>query len=252
MTNIKLIATDLDDTLLRRDKTVSDYTAGIFRRLRERGILAAFATARSLPMVTEYSGPLGVDNMILGNGGEIFAGGELIRDFFPPRGIVLTLIEELAANPAVYRLGVRTKRAFYTTNRESPDPSKIIWDFSEPITEPILRFSFRSGDASVAQSIQARFPELKVHRFANEDLCDIGASGASKAAGVRILAEHFNISMSEIAAFGDNYNDVEMLRECGVGIAVENAGDECKQAADHICADCDSDGVVRWIEENLL
>jgi hydroxymethylpyrimidine pyrophosphatase-like HAD family hydrolase len=190
--------------------------------------------------------------MILGNGGEIFAGGELIRDFFPPRGIVRPLIEELAANPAVYRLGVRTKRAFYTTNRESPDPSKIIWDFSKPITEPILRFSFRSGDASIAQLIQARFPELKVHRFANEDLCDVGASGASKAVGVKILAGHFNISMAEIAAFGDNYNDVEMLRECGIGIAVENATAECRQAANHTCADCDSDGVARWIEENLL
>jgi Cof subfamily protein (haloacid dehalogenase superfamily) len=252
MTNIKLIVTDLDDTLLRRDKTVSDHTAGIFGRLRERGIMAAFATARSLLRVTEYGELLGIDNMILDNGAEIFADGELIRDFFPPRDIVLRLIQELAADPAVYRIGVRTKRAFYTTNRESPDPSKIIWDFSEPITEPILRFSFRSGDASIAQSIQERFLELKVHRFANEDLCDVGASGASKAAGVRILAEHFNISMSEIAAFGDNYNDVEMLRECGVSIAVENAADECKQAANHACADCDSDGVARWIEENLL
>jgi hydroxymethylpyrimidine pyrophosphatase-like HAD family hydrolase len=42
------------------------------------------------------------------------------------------------------------------------------------------------------------------------------------------------------------------LRECGVGIAVENATAECRQAANHICADCDSDGVARWIEENLL
>jgi Cof subfamily protein (haloacid dehalogenase superfamily) len=252
MTDIKLIVTDLDDTLLRRDKTISDYTIGLFKRLRERGILAAFATARPLSMVTEYSEPLGVDNMILGNGAEIFAGDSLIRDFFPPRDIVLRLIQELTATPAVYRLGARTKRAFYTTNRESLDPTKITWDFTEQITEPIIHLSFRSSDASIAQSIRERFPELRVLRFAREDLCDVGASGASKAVGVKILAEHLSVPMAEIAAFGDDYNDIEMLRECGVGVAVENAAAECKSAANHTCGDCDSDGVARWIEENLL
>jgi Cof subfamily protein (haloacid dehalogenase superfamily) len=247
-----LVATDLDDTLLRRDKTVSDYTAGVFRRLCERGILAALATGRPLSMVTEYAKRLGIDNMILDNGAEIFTGGELIRDFFPPRDIVLSLIDELSANPAVYRIGARTKRAYYTTNRENPDPTKIIWDFTEPIAEPIIHVSFRSGDASIAQSIQERFPELSVLRFAREDLCDVGASGVSKANGIKILAEHFNIPMAEVAAFGDEYNDIEMLRECGVGVAVENAVPEYKAAANHTCGDCDSDGVARWIEENLL
>jgi Cof subfamily protein (haloacid dehalogenase superfamily) len=251
MPNIKLIATDLDDTLLRRDKTVSDRTIRTFKRLRERGTLAAFATARPGSMAAEYGELLGIDNMIVNIGAEIFAGGSLIRDFFPPCDIVLSLIEELAADPAVYRLGARTKRAYYTTNREGPDPTKIIWDFSEPITEPIIHFSFRSGDASIAQSIQERFPELGVHRFAHDDLCDVGAAGTSKAAGVKILAEHFNVPMSEVAAFGDDYNDVEMLRECGIGVAVENATDECKASANYVCADCDSDGVARWIEENL-
>jgi hydroxymethylpyrimidine pyrophosphatase-like HAD family hydrolase len=52
--------------------------------------------------------------------------------------------------------------------------------------------------------------------------------------------------------FGDDWNDIELLRECGVGGAVANAIDVCKAAADRICGDCDDDGVARWIEENIL
>ena len=57
MDKIKLIATDLDNTLLRRDKTVSEYTADVFQRIRNRGILIAFATARDFRFVTEYIAP---------------------------------------------------------------------------------------------------------------------------------------------------------------------------------------------------
>ena len=60
------------------------------------------------------------------------------------------------------------------------------------------------------------------------------------------------MSFSNIAAFGDDYNDVEMLRECGIGVAVANAIDEAKAAADYICGDCDDDGTARWLEEHVL
>ncbi|BBB89727.1 MAG TPA: HAD hydrolase family protein [Methylomusa anaerophila] len=55
-----------------------------------------------------------------------------------------------------------------------------------------------------------------------------------------------------VAAFGEDYNDVEMLRECGISVAVSTAIDEVKAVADDICGDCDEDGVARWLEENVL
>jgi len=55
---IKMIVTDLDNTLLRRDKTISSYTVDVFRRVRERGVLVAFATARDFRFVTEHISPL--------------------------------------------------------------------------------------------------------------------------------------------------------------------------------------------------
>lgn len=55
-----------------------------------------------------------------------------------------------------------------------------------------------------------------------------------------------------IAAFGDDMNDLEMVRNCGIGVAVRNAVEEVKRSADYICGSNDDDGVAKWIEEFIL
>jgi hydroxymethylpyrimidine pyrophosphatase-like HAD family hydrolase len=75
---------------------------------------------------------------------------------------------------------------------------------------------------------------------------------ATKWNAIRLLAEKWSIDLSKIAAFGDDYNDIEMLQNCGVGVAVTNALDEVKAVANYICGSNDEDGVARWLEENVL
>ena len=75
---------------------------------------------------------------------------------------------------------------------------------------------------------------------------------ATKANAAKYLSDYFSVPLVNVAAFGDDYNDVEMLRECGVGVAVANSIDEVKAIADYVCGDCDEDGVARWLEENVL
>ena len=79
--NIKMIVTDLDDTLLRRDKTVSEYTSDIFRRCQKAGIKTAFATARGHP---EKVAPMELfDGRIMCNGAVMIADGETYRQTIP-------------------------------------------------------------------------------------------------------------------------------------------------------------------------
>ncbi|MBQ7433328.1 MAG: HAD hydrolase family protein [Lachnospiraceae bacterium] len=61
-----------------------------------------------------------------------------------------------------------------------------------------------------------------------------------------------NFDMEEIVAFGDDYNDIEMLRACGTGVAVGNALAEVKQAADEVCLTNEEDGVALWLTEHVL
>lgn len=75
---------------------------------------------------------------------------------------------------------------------------------------------------------------------------------ATKANGIQLLAQRHGITMDQVAAFGDDYNDIDMLQACGIGIAVANALDAVKETADEICETNDNDGVTRWIEAHLL
>jgi hydroxymethylpyrimidine pyrophosphatase-like HAD family hydrolase len=75
---------------------------------------------------------------------------------------------------------------------------------------------------------------------------------ATKLNAIKTLTDHWGISLDDVAAFGDDRNDVEMLKECGVGVAVGNAIQEAVNAADAITDTNDNDGVARYIEANLL
>ena len=75
---------------------------------------------------------------------------------------------------------------------------------------------------------------------------------ATKGKAISALAGHWGISSSEIVAFGDDFNDIDMLRECGIGIAVENAIAEVKAVADFVCGANDCDGIAKWLEDSIL
>ncbi len=74
---------------------------------------------------------------------------------------------------------------------------------------------------------------------------------ATKSKAAAKLTRIWNISLSEVAAFGDDLNDIDLLNCAGVGIAMDNALAETKAVADYICGDCDNDGVAEWLEGNV-
>lgn len=68
---------------------------------------------------------------------------------------------------------------------------------------------------------------------------------------IREISKQLKIDTSQIAAFGDDYNDLDMISCCGVGIAMGNAVDKVKAAANYICGTNDNDGVAKWINSSL-
>jgi hydroxymethylpyrimidine pyrophosphatase-like HAD family hydrolase len=75
---------------------------------------------------------------------------------------------------------------------------------------------------------------------------------ATKSAAMAELAAGWGIARLEIAAFGDDLNDIDLLSCAGIGVAMSNALGDVKAAADFICGDCDNDGMAHWLEENVL
>jgi hydroxymethylpyrimidine pyrophosphatase-like HAD family hydrolase len=80
----------------------------------------------------------------------------------------------------------------------------------------------------------------------------LSKKSATKEKAIEALCSHLGFKTEEIAAFGDDFNDIGMLTLCGRGLAMKNAIQEVKDCADEICLSNEEDGVARWIEKNIL
>jgi len=246
---IKMIVTDLDGTLLRRDETVSEYTLDVFRRVRECGIILAFATARSPEASRIYRELLNPDGDVVMGGCLVYAREQLLCSYCLPVIRTAALLSELCSNPAVTRVAARSMESAYSNK---PEENRLFVDFRLGLPEGLLHASCRTGDSKFLSSLDARYPEFSFLHFSGSDFYDINPKEATKLNGVKVLAEHFNISLAEVAAFGDDNNDIGMLRECGFGVAMGNSVEACSAVASHTCGDCDEDGVANWLEDHIF
>lgn len=259
--NIKLVAIDLDNTLLRRDKRISDYTVDVFQRVRERGVMVAFATSRSENASARYRARLDVipDFAAYCGGVHIKRRQQDIVQIFLPDESVLMILEHCGDNRVAWITAVSTRG--YLSSQPIRSDSVDWEDYADGIHTDfqieknlggIYKFTLQIPNERAALELAAQLPNVSIQHFSGEDWYQFSVCNVNKATAVAHIASAAGISVGEIVAFGDDHNDIAMLRDCGVGVAMSNAIDECKAVADYICGDCDEDGVARWIEENML
>lgn len=252
---IRLVVTDLDNTLLHRDKTVSDYTVSVFKRLRERGILVAFATARYFRTVEEWIIPsIGVqpDIVISLNGAYAYANDRsLYQSTFSP-DVGNELVTAVRKAGGMVTVGTDRIRYCERVIEDSHKSFSVACKFDEPIGENFHYMDLRGVNTAALDKIAGDFPTLRIQGYTDSALVTFQHINARKETALTAVMEQLNVSPNEVAAFGDDRNDIEMLRICGVKVAVANALDEVKAVADYVCGDCDEDGVARWLEENVL
>jgi Cof subfamily protein (haloacid dehalogenase superfamily) len=250
-----MIVTDLDGTLLRRDKTVSEYTVSTFRRLQNAGIKVVFATARPARAVGKLLNiEIHSDACVYHNGAVVKIGENIVREIGIPCNTANKILKA-ASHINGTRIAAEINDALYANFDAStiwPGIAFTKSDFSELPELPADKLLFMTTDVSEISKMEELFDESLYSEISENEVLMVMNKDARKRNAVRYLAEHYNISMRDVAAFGDDYNDIEMLRECGIGVAVENAIPEAKAAADFICGDCDGDGVAKWLEEHII
>lgn len=101
-------------------------------------------------------------------------------------------------------------------------------------------------------NILRNYPEVYLLSNNGESWHQIMHTSSSKFNAIAFLSKHTGIASEDIISFGDDYNDVEMLQKCGVGVAVENAVNEAKAAAKFICETNEKDGVAKYLEKYIL
>lgn len=253
---VRLIALDLDRTLLTSQKTVSDYALQTLGECQKRGIVIAFSTGRSYTTSLDCARLVKPDARVLSNGAVVYVGDEVIERQVIETGRANELLASIKRVPTLRELYVETETHLYGNSREELRLPQFTYahysDFSEPLDSPAVYICARLHSAKAAGRIEADFPDLSGVYFSDEMLYTYTKRGVGKWSGVRALLAHYGISASKVAYFGDDFSDLCAMKHCGISIAVANAIDPIKETAQFMTLSNDEDGVARWIDRHIL
>lgn len=268
---IRLIAADLDGTLLNAERGVSPETRRVIKWVRSLGVGVVLATGRTYAGVRGIYDVLELDSPVITNNGgliydpvseKILAGNPL------PASVLQDLLEwldERGFYNQFYTLDtIYTRHLGYLTEEWAKKNSnlpiqqqiriELLGDGPLPAalgTEAFYKLLVMDRNPAVIAEVRNHIdsiPELET-TISIENGLDILSAGISKGTGLKRLAEVLEINPEEIMAFGDQENDIEMLQFAGIGVAMENAPAHVKEHADRIAPFHDEDGLARFIEE---
>jgi Cof subfamily protein (haloacid dehalogenase superfamily) len=263
---IKILVTDLDETLLHTDKSVSEDTLFALKKAREAGIKIVIATARPVRSIRPYLTRISCDAVICHNGAVILIDGEIIaRRFSVPIGEAEHILHILAEKYPFKKLSVEIEDKIYAnfdtaavwgktqTEYDILKNSTVKTDFTDlPKQDADKVLIELKNDDEHQEILDLLSPGLYTQLSDNRTLCQIMNINAKKIKAIQYLSDLWDVSVNDIAAFGDDYNDIEMLTGCGIGVAVNNANDEIKDAADAVTLSNNDDGVAHYIMNYLL
>lgn len=257
----KLIVSDIDGTFLRTDRSLDGSHVETVRHLLESGHFFALATGRIFGTARMITHAMGIDLFVISNNGAsirhtasaepIFRSTmprELLEDIYRvaerhdygyqvytdmrmvasrPNPFLNKYIEERESLPEELRYEV----IMPGNPRETEQVEKVAYTFyDKPPTEEMLR------DLRAIPGIVA----VQSHRFG----IDISLRGVDKGSGLRRLADHLGVDPADTVAFGDEDNDVSLLRAAGTGVAMSNATEAAKRAADFVTGSNDESGLT--------
>ncbi|HET7517847.1 MAG TPA: Cof-type HAD-IIB family hydrolase [Actinomycetes bacterium] len=262
MDGVRLVASDLDGTLLRPGQTVSDRTRAALAAAREAGITVVLVTGRQPRSLAPVAERIGVGGIA------ICANGALIWDLDTGTMVDSTPLAAEVATRLVHAvreavpgvlLAVELEERFgrepgWAEDSSPVDPGTLEADALELITGPVIKLLARHPTLPFGEfSERARraVGDDAVATWADLRLVEISAAGVTKAYALEQLCQRLGIDASQVVAVGDMPNDLAMLRWAGTAVAVANATQEVLDAADEVTASNLEDGVAQLLERIL-
>lgn len=274
-TDYRLIALDLDGTLLDTNKQLSTENAEALAAAAARGIAIVPTTGRFFEGMPEAIRALPyLRYAITINGAQVrdVLNGDVIYRAEIPLRQAVAIMEYLDTLPVIYdcyadNWGWMTRSMHARAAEFAPNAHylKMIRELRTPVDElkthllargkgvQKIQFFTREPErrGAIKEELLRRFPALAVSSSVENNL-EINASGANKGDAVRALCAHLGIDIGQSVAFGDGDNDLSMIRACGLGVAMANACAEALEAADYVTASCDESGVAKAIFSQVL
>ncbi|WP_411081689.1 HAD family hydrolase [Streptomyces sp. cmx-18-6] len=260
----KLVATDLDGTLLRADGTVSERTREALTAAASVGAAHIVVTGRSVPWTRYVLDDLGYDGLaVCGQGAQVYHAGEhrLLTSLTLDRqlaGLALSKVEAevgplaLAASRDGLEGEVLVGPGYQV--HEGPLPYVFVDDPAEMWAAPLNKVYLQHpelDDDALATAARAAVGNLVDVVMAGPGIVEILPLGLSKATGLSLAARRLGVKAADTIAFGDMPNDIPMFGWAQHGVAMANAHDALKAVAHEITASNDHDGIAVVLEELL-
>lgn len=262
---VRLVATDIDGTLVK-DSSPEVYPeiVGMFRNLTARGVLCCVASGRQYHSIRRMFAGAGEDVVYIAeNGAHIVYRGETLSVTDMRKAQAHEIIRQMRAKGEGYDFVVSTPQGSLLESRNDSFIRLIRDDYHNQmeVVEDVLLNDpqiikcamYHKGSVRKAAE-QEMIPRWREHVkvcMAGEEWIDFMDAAVDKGNAIRFVQKHFNISYEETMAFGDNENDIGMMRAAGVSYAVENACDAVKQAANRRCPDYTKKGVYQVLRDTF-
>ncbi len=259
-TEPRLVATDLDGTLVRSDNTVSARTQAVLAELDRRDVPVVFVTGRPLRWAEDVFDHVGRHGLA------VISNGALVWDVARDRPVTVSGIEPdvalevaeriRAAVPgstfAVETLAGTSLEPEYRERHPVPSGSRRA-PIGDLLTEPVLKLMARHEELGY-QEFWDRAAEavgdLAVITWSSTSaMLEISAAGVTKATTLAVLCEDLDVAAEDVIAFGDMPNDIAMLSWAGTSYAMADAHPTVIEVADHVAPGHDEDGVARVLTE---
>lgn len=261
----KFIACDYDDTLLPKSGVISDFTKDTIQGYIARGGRFAICTGRMFRSIVKIAREFGLHGEIISYQGSLIKNIDteetlLVNDI--DKDLAVDYVEFMKKQNVFPQVYVGDNLCVEKENPYSVDyarfcgvPLNVVGDFKDffKTTDAPVNKVYCSMDSAITEQVRnAAIKEfgdrllINSSKPYNVEAVDVHAS---KGKAVDFLANKYGISLSDTMTFGDNLNDLQMIEVAGMGVAVGNAVDTLKNAADYIAENCEDDGVAKTIRK---
>lgn len=288
----KLIAIDLDGTLLNSYGKISDENKNAIKKAKENGTQVVIASGRHITSVKSFAKEIKSENYsICGNGAILYdmKNDEILYNKFIDKEKILEIIEVCEQNSIYYNIYTETEiltrtiaysALFYKQENEKKDSKyqtniRVVTDLYNFVkndnSNNYIKVTIYDDNLSIFNRIIQKLREIedidvldvghmsrKMIKVNNEDVeikyyyTEITKNDVNKWNAIKVLMNKLNIGANEVVTIGDNVNDKEMLENAGLGVVMENSAEYVKKFGNVVVKDNDSDGVAQAIEEYVL
>lgn len=247
---ISIVALDLDDTLVRSDQTVSPRTLELLRRWQELGNRVVIATGRAPHKTREIPQELHQLPWVCYNGGVVLVDGEPVYSCTLAPDHTRDLLAHFQHEIKLSWVALAGNDRLFVSHPPHSPWATHVPDMRDAAHEPAMKIYVPLDEYRRHYPTDEHLPKgCKVLPSVKYNFAQIMPAEVSKAAGLRVLAQDWGVGLDAFMAFGDDTNDMEMVAEAGIGVAMDNAIPELKAVADRVTLSNDEDGVALVLEE---